>query len=263
VRTFAIANQKGGAGKSTMTANLAAAWGRQGRRVLAVDVDPQFNLTEMLGSSPAEADYTLAELLAQDELELEGAVKAAVLPGVDLLLGSPLLANVEASLALEKVAPAKYMRKRLTPLLEAAAYDVVIFDSPPNLGALTINVLCLAREVVIPIAMSDRNAWKGAADLVKTIEECREENPELEIRGAVRSRSQKSRLLYRALEPELARLGLPVLEAEIPERVAFQNSGAEGVPLVAQRPGSPGADAYIDLSLELWRYEAGELAEAA
>lgn len=260
---IAIANQKGGAGKSTMAANLATAWGRASYRVLVVDTDPQFNLSEMFGVHPDDAPATLAEVFTDEGVDVAAARLLEVAPGVDLVCSSPRMAAVEATLT-----TASFREEYLSQALRdeanlGADYNLVVIDCPPNLGDLTVNALYAADEVVVPIDMTDRNAWKGAHDLLATISMIQRKRPELTVTALVRNAVDRNRLLYRSLADRLKELGVPVARTEIPQRAAFQNSGAEGVPLVIASPDSDGADAYRALAKELARAMSVPKARAA
>ncbi len=238
---IAVANQKGGAGKSTMAANLAAAWGRLGRRTLAIDLDPQFNLTEMLGRHPDDAEGTLADVFIADEASIASVAIVDVFPGVDLVAGSLRLADVEKSLSTEN-----FREEFLAQALEGhlQPYDRVLLDCPPNLGDLTVNALYAADRVIVPISMSDRNAYKGGAhDLIRTIEVIQRKRPKLEVLAAVRNGVAEQRLLYKALNGELRRSGLSVAKTEIPAarrlpELGRRRNAAGG--LTAEEPGRPG-----------------------
>src|SRR6059036_2799887 len=159
-RTIAVTPQKGGIGKTTTASNLALAWGALGLSMLAIDLDPQFALTRRFGCSPAGVPATVYELLT-GEGELEDAV-VSVGHGVDLLAGRRELAKLELSLAAEH-----HREQFLADLLdaEAAGYDVILIDCPPNLGLLTVNAIVASSEVLVPINMTDEGALQGAAEV--------------------------------------------------------------------------------------------------
>ena len=252
-RVIAIANEKGGAGKSTMAVNLAAEWGRAGKRVLLIDLDPQYNATEMIGSHPDEAPATLAEVLAEDTAVAD-AIVTDVVGGVDLLAGSKRLADVEHTLVTQR-SRELYLRRQIfdSGQIDAGGWDWVVLDCPPNLGDLAINALYVQPEVITPVKMTDRNAWKGAASLLATIDECRVDCPDLAMNLIVPSNVQPDLLLYRSLTAELGKLGPPISKSQIPRRVAFDNAGAIGRPLVLAEPSSEGAIAYRGLAAEISR----------
>ncbi len=185
------------------------------------------------------------------EASIDSVAIADVFPGVDLVAGSLRLADVEKSLSMENFRE-EFLAQALEGQLEP--YDRVLLDCPPNLGDLTVNALYAADRVIVPISMSDRNAYKGGAhDLIRTIEVIQRKRPKLEVLAAVRNGVAEQRLLYKALNGELRRSGLSVAKTEIPQRADFQNSGAEGTPLVVSQPKSQGAQAYVALARELDR----------
>ncbi len=245
-RRIAVCTQKGGVGKTTTVANLAAAWGAEGRRVLAVDFDPQFALTRRFGVAPKDVT-TIYDVLAGSQ-ELPGVVLERVAPGVDLVASQRGLASVELGLVGEL--------KREQFLARALAghdefYDVVLIDCPPNLGLLTVNALCAVREAVVPIDMEDVDALQGAEELVATIEQLVATGDDIAITALVRVRVDPRRVAYGAIDEALGDLGLPVTETEIPDRADFHHSALVQEPLVLLRPDGAGALAYRRLAREL------------
>lgn len=253
-RVITLANQKGGTGKSTITASVATAAGEAGLRVLVLDVDPQADATSMLGVDGLTAERTIVDVLA-GECDLEEAVVAEAVPGVDVVPGHPDMANVELTLA------GQMMREQfLTQNIEGrvGGYDVVLIDSPPNLGLLTVNALVACDAVVGVIAMTDRNAYKGLLALTQTVTAL-QKHFSLEIGGIVRNQVKRDRLTYQVLEAELEASGLPVFETQIPQAAAFHNACVESRPITHFAPDSVPAQMIRRLTGEIL---AAELAAA-
>jgi chromosome partitioning protein len=255
-RVIAVANQKGGTGKSTIAVNVAVAVGERGLRVLVVDVDPQADATTMLGVDPDACPCTLYDVFVGG-CELPEAVVAAVAPGVDLAVGTERMASVEMTLA------GQLMRERyLHQALEGhiGAYDLVLVDCPPNLGLLTVNAFCAAPEVLVVVSMTDRNAYKGAMALLATVNALRRNGVDVAVSGVVRNNVDPHRSTYRLLNEALVDGGLPLLATEVPMRADFQNAVTAGVPLLAFSPDHVGAIAIRRLAAELIGDAAGRRA---
>ena len=245
-RVIAISSQKGGIGKTTTTANLAVAWGSMGRRVLAIDLDPQFALTRRFGIAPTQATATAFELLAGGGRLADG-VLLGIAPGLDLVAGRRELARLELSLAGEH-----HRERFLSEMLrgEIEPWDDVVIDCPPSLGLLTVNAMVAAGEVVVPVDMTDEGALQGAAE-VRAIVEQLGRHCNVVIRALVRTMVDPRRIVYQRMNEGLVDLGLPVAVAQIPLTAAFQNAAAERLPLFCWQPNSRGALAYRRLAHEL------------
>ncbi|WP_084270244.1 ParA family protein [Patulibacter minatonensis] len=246
-RVIAIANQKGGAGKSTVTVNLAVALGQAGRRALVVDADPQFDTTAMLGHDPADAPHTIADVFL-GEAEAEDALLRDVAPSVDLLAGDGRMADVELTLV-SQVRREEFLAEALTETIPA--YDYVLIDCPPNLGLLTVNALVAADEVLVPISMIDRNAYKGASTLLSTLTTLRKRRVTVGTLGILRNNVDARRNTFQTLNEALPELDAPLLEAQIPMRSGFHDATTEGVPLVLRNPDGRAAQAFRELAAEI------------
>lgn len=246
-RVMAFANQKGGTGKSTLAANVAAAAGASGRRVLVVDVDPQADATSLFGVDPVEQARTLVDVLT-GECELPEATYREAARGVDLVVGSPQMAEVELMLANEMMRE-RFLSQALTAHLES--YDLVVVDCPPNLGLLTVNALVAVQDVIGVVSMVDRNAYKGVLSLIATVAELRGHGVGVRFAGIVRTQVKRDRLTYQALQEEMASGDLPIFDTEVPLAAVFHNAGTAATPLIEWAPGSVAASAVRRLADEL------------
>ncbi|MDO9407641.1 ParA family protein [Patulibacter sp.] len=246
-RVIAVANQKGGAGKSTVTVNLAVALGQAGRRTLVVDADPQFDTTAMLGHDPEDAPHTIADVFL-GEAEAGAALLREVAPAVDLLAGDGRMADVELTLV-SQVRREEFLAEALSEA--TPAYDYVLIDCPPNLGLLTVNAFVAADEVLVPISMIDRNAYKGAATLLTTLATLRRRRVTVETLGLLRNNVEARRNTFQTLNDALPELDAPLLEAQIPMRSGFHDATTEGVPLVLRKPDGRAAQAFRELAAEI------------
>ncbi len=247
-RVIAVANQKGGVGKSTTTQNLGFALAERGRRVLLVDLDPQAALTVMCGVVPdREAGPTLADAMA-GKTPGDGLLQRPR-PQVWLLPGTLQLAAYEVRHAAARDRH-EGLRRALAPLRDR--FDVVLVDSPPNLGLLTVNALTAATEVLVPLQL-DFLALRGMQALFQTIDRVRDvHNPKLKVLGIVGT-MHRGRALHsdEVLDRVRERFGDLVFDAVIRTSVRFPEASGGGVSILEYEPRSPGAAAYRRLAEEV------------
>jgi len=241
---IAVANQKGGVAKSTTAANLAWSLAEDhGARVCLVDFDPQGSLTEMLLADPPAA--TMADLLGGTPWQ---QVAREVRPGLALLPASEELAELALALGRESEG-ALALRRALQPLQRA--FDFTLVDTPPSLGTLTVNALCAANAVLVPVACSTI-AVAGLAQLLDTVEAARGGAPEPTLLGILPVLFDARTLHHREVAEGLRReFGDAVLPQPIPRTVRFEDANVVHQPLVAMSPAHPGAEAYRAAAAQL------------
>jgi len=248
-KIYALANQKGGVGKTTTSVNLGAYLAQAGRRVLIVDADPQANATSSLGLDKYELELTIYDALVR-----ETPIKRVILrsPELEIFLApsSPALAGAEVELV--GMLAREY---RLKQALEAvsAAYDYVLIDCPPSLGLLTVNALTAASGGVIIPVQCEYLALEGLTQLHQTIELVRSRlNPSLKVRGMLMTMFDGRTNLAQQVVDEVRRhFGERVFDAVIPRSVRLGEAPSYGQPVSTYAPRSAGAVAYAALSKEL------------
>lgn len=247
-RVIAVANQKGGVGKTSTCANLATALSAGGARVLAVDCDPQGNLTQAFGPDPDSLDMSLYNVLIERQ-PLEKALLNPVLglPGLSLVGANLELAAADLQLG-NAVARESRLRQVLEPHL--AFYDYVFIDCPPALGLLTLNALTAATEVIVPVEMGVFSL-RGVSKLMDTISEVRSINPGLRRIRALSNRSDNTNLSL-DVQAELKRsFGDDLFKTVIRRSVKVGEAQAAHLPITVYRPKDPAAKDYRDLAEEV------------
>lgn len=248
-RIIAIANQKGGVGKTTTTINLGAALARLGRRVLLVDLDPQGNASTGLGVD--ERDITTYDLLSGDALPAEAAQPTSVdnlliIPATTDLSSADinLISNEKRSFVLHDA-----LRQ---PSIDVLELDYILIDCPPSLNILTVNAMVSAHSVVVPL-QSEFFALEGLSQLMLTVREVRQAaNPALRIEGVVLTMFDKRNNLCQQVEQD-ARDNLQdlVFKTVIPRNVRLSEAPSFALPVMDYDPSSKGAEAYIALAEEI------------
>ncbi len=247
-KIFCVANQKGGVGKTTTTVNLAAGLAKVGQRVLLVDLDPQGNATMGSGVDKRQLEYSIYDVLLESATVAQARVRADKC-GYDLLGANRELAGAEIELVgLER--REKRLKQALVPVL--AEYDFILVDCPPSLSLLTLNGLCTAHGVVVPM-QCEYFALEGLSDLVNTIKQVHANlNPQLQIIGLLRVMFDARITLQQQVSEQLkAHFGDKVFNTVIPRNVRLAEAPSYGLPGVVFDPSARGSLAFVEFAKEM------------
>ena len=250
MRIFCVANQKGGVGKTTTTVNLAAGLALVGQRVLVVDLDPQGNATMGSGVDKRALDASVYDVLLESSTIAETR-RTSPKGGYQVLGANRELAGAEVELV-----PLDRREKRLKQALHAvqADHDFVLIDCPPSLSLLTLNGLCAAHGVIVPM-QCEYFALEGLSDLVNTIKQVHANlNPELQIIGLLRVMFDPRITLQQQVSEQLkSHFGNKVFDTVIPRNVRLAEAPSYGQPGVVFDPASKGAIAFVEFAREVVR----------
>ncbi len=250
-RVIAVANQKGGVGKTTTVINLAAYLADAGQRVLAVDTDPQGNTTTGLGVEKAQCDASIYDVVIGRTGVMDAVVPTDV-PGLHVIPATLDLAGAEVELTGMDDREGR-VREALRPIRDR--YDFVFIDCPPSLGLLTINALTAADAVMIPI-QCEFFALEGLSQLLETIERVRRHlNPALQLEGVVLTMYDgRTNLSVQVAREVQTHFGAKVYRAVVPRTVRLSEAPSHGVPISRYDPRSRGASVYHELAQEVLQH---------
>ena len=251
-RVLAIANQKGGVGKTTTTVNLATAIAATQQKALIIDLDPQGNASTGLGIERSARHLTTYDLLI-DDATLEDAIQPTIVPGLSVVPSSVDLSGAE----LELIDFDKREFRLATAVRRAQpSFDYVLIDCPPALGLLTLNALCAADGVLVPL-QCEYYALEGLSHLVRTIDRVRRAlNPTLEIQGVVLTMYDSRNNLSDMVAADVrAHFGDKVYRTVIPRNVRVSEAPSHGKPVLVYDWRCAGSQAYIQLAREMLQRE--------
>ncbi len=262
MRTLAIANQKGGVGKTTTAINLGTALAAVGKRVLIFDIDPQANASTGIDIRHAQREVTSYHVLV-GERSLSGAILGTKVPGLSIVPGEANLSGVETEL-MAGLRPQHRLRDALAAFNAeetGAGFDYMLIDCPPSLNILTVNALTAADAVLVPL-QCEFFALEGLAQLLATIRAVKENlNPQLDIQGVVLTMYDRRTSLSEQVASEV-RMHFPdqVYETVIPRNVRISEAPSHGLPAIVYDQKAPGSVAYLNLAKELIERERSLLA---
>lgn len=247
-RIIAIANQKGGVGKTTTSINLSASLAAKGKKVLMIDTDPQGNATSGFGVDKNDLENTIYELIL-GECSIEDCILKEVIPGVSILPSNVNLAAAEIELI--GVERKEYILKNEIDWVRDS-YDYIIIDCPPSLSMLTVNAMTTANTVLVPI-QCEYYALEGLSQLIHTVNLVKERlNPDLDMEGVVFTMfDSRTNLSNQVVENVKNNLQQTVYNTIIPRNIRLAEAPSYGMPIQMYDPKSAGAEAYMQLADEV------------
>ena len=247
-RIIAIANQKGGVGKTTTAINLSSCLAEAGKKVLTIDLDPQGNMTSGLGVDKNELENTVYELML-DECSIKESMADTVVEGMKIIPSNVNLAGAEIELL--GINEKEYILKNAVDYIRDD-YDFIIIDCPPSLNMLTINAMTTADSVLVPI-QCEYYALEGLSQLIHTVELVKERlNPVLEIEGVVFTMyDARTNLSLQVVENVKDNLNENIYKTIIPRNVRLAEAPSYGLPINLYDPKSKGTESYMLLAEEV------------
>lgn len=247
-KIIAVANQKGGVGKTTTTINLGASLAKEGKKVLIIDADPQANATSGYGIDPRTMESSIYECLV-DEYPMNGSQVTTCVEGLDLVGSRIDLAGAELEL-INKPDRERVLARALESVMPL--YDFILIDCSPSLGLITVNALTAAHSVIIPV-QAEYFALEGISKLLNTIRIIKSKlNPGLEIEGFLLTMyDARLRLANQIYEELKSHFGDMVFNSVIPRNIRLSEAPSHGLPAIIYDPESRGATAHVQLAREL------------
>jgi chromosome partitioning protein len=247
-KVIAIANQKGGVGKTTTTVNLGACLAQQGKKTLIIDHDPQGNSTSGIGLKKSEIKKCIYDVLI-NEIPIEEVILPTQIESLKVIPATIRLAGAEAELV-GMMARDQRLKRSIEPVRDS--YDYILIDCPPSLGNLTINALAAADSIIVPI-QCEYYALEGLSQLMKTIQLVQKySNPDLKVEGVVLTMYDNRTNLSSQVTDEVRRYFQDkVYRTIIPRNIRLSEAPSFGLPITLYDEKSKGAEAYIELAREV------------
>ena len=247
-RIIAVANQKGGVGKTTTSINLSACIAAKGKKVLVIDIDPQGNTTSGYGIEKNELENTIYELILGD-CSIEDCIIKDIMPNISILPSNVNLAAAEIEMI--GVEKKEFILRNEVDLIKDR-YDFIIIDCPPSLSFLTVNAMTTADSVLVPI-QCEYYALEGLSQLIHTVNLVKERlNPELEMEGVVFTMyDSRTNLSAQVVENVKSHLSQKIYNTVIPRNIRLAEAPSYGKPINMYDPKSAGAESYMALADEV------------
>jgi chromosome partitioning protein len=247
-RIIAIANQKGGVGKTTTNVNLSACLAHLGKKVLTIDIDPQGNTTSGLGINKSNVEKSIYDVIING-VEAKAAIIHTAFENLDIIASKIELAGAEIELV-PMMARETILKRAIDNIKDD--YDYILIDCPPSLGLITINALTAADKLLVPI-QCEYYALEGLTQLLNTFELVRRNlNPNLEIEGVVLTMfDARTNLSIQVVDEVKKYFRNKVYTTIIPRNVRLGEAPSHGVPIIVYDPKCAGAEAYTDLAQEI------------
>ena len=247
-RIIAVANQKGGVGKTTTAINLSSCLAEKGKKVLAVDMDPQGNMTSGLGVDKNSVENTIYDLII-GESGIEEVLRKNIMKNLDIIPANIDLSAAEIELI--DVEDKEYIVRNVIKDIKDN-YDYIIIDCPPSLSMLTINAMTTATSVLVPI-QCEYYALEGLSQLIHTVDLVRDRlNPELEIEGVVFTMyDARTNLSLQVVENVKDNLHQNIYKTIIPRNIRLAEAPSDGIPITEYDPKSAGSESYMRLAEEV------------